>query len=175
MMRFIVCLLTGIIVLAESTVAQNSFNDIMPASRIVDYNNGSRLHAESESANLAKYYAGICYLKKGEYISAVDYLEQFSSDDLLVQARAFALIGDAYMEMENYDDAVSWYNKARNYKPNENSTPLYLLKAATAYEMLEDWESALECYEIITTKYVNSGEYQDARKHKARVETLVSG
>jgi tetratricopeptide (TPR) repeat protein len=129
----------------------------------------------TESANLAHYYAGICYLKKGEYISAVDQLEQFSVDDLLVQARGYALIGDAYMEMENYEEAVSWYNKARAYRPNENTTPIYLLKAATAYEMLEDWESALKCYDIIVSEYVNSGEYQDARKHKARVETKISG
>ena len=128
----------------------------------------------TESANLAHYYAGISLLKKGEYISAIEHLDQFSSSDLLIRARTYSLIGDANMEMGNYSEAVSWYNKARDYKPNENSTPLYLLKAATAYEMLEDWKSALECYDIIVTKYVNSGEYQDARKHKARVETLVS-
>ena len=124
----------------------------------------------TEAANLAHYYAGVCYLKKAEYISAIDHLSEFSSSDLLIQARAYALIGDANMEMENYEEAVSFYNKAANYNPNEYTTPAYLIKAAITYELLEDYESALECYNTIVEKYAKASEYQTARKHKARLE-----
>ena len=74
------------------------------------------------------------------------------------------------MEMENYEEAVSYYMKAADYNPNEFTTPTYLMKAAVAYEKIEDLESALECYETIVNKYVNASEYQAARKHKARLE-----
>ena len=124
----------------------------------------------TDAANLAQYYAGASYLKKGEYISAIDHLNEFSSDDLLVQARAYALIGDANMEMENFEEAVSFYNKAAHYNPNEFTTPAYLMKAAVAYEILEDYSEALECYTTIVEKYVQASEYQTARKHKARLE-----
>ena len=130
-------------------------------------------YPRTDAANLAHYYAGTSFLKKGEYISAVDHLNEFSSSDLLIQARAYALIGDANMEMENYEEAASFYMKAANYEPNEYTTPAYLLKAAVAYEVLEDLESALECYESIVSKYVNASEYQTARKHKARLEGSV--
>ena len=130
----------------------------------------------TDAANLANYYAGICYLKKGEYISAVDHLSQFSGSDLLVQARAYALIGDANVEMGNLDEALTYYNKAASYNPNEYTTPLYLIKAATVYELKEDYKSALKCYTTIVEKYVNSSEYQTARKHKARLEgKIVAG
>ena len=127
-------------------------------------------YSMTDAANLAQYYAGASYLKKGEYISAVDFLNEFSSDDLLIQARAYALIGDANMEMENYEEAVSFYNKAANHNPNEFTTPAYLIKAAVAYEKLEDYTSALKCYSTIVEKYVKASEYQTARKHKARLE-----
>lgn len=127
-------------------------------------------YSMTDAANLAQYYAGASYLKKGEYISAVDFLNEFSSDDLLIQARAYALIGDANMEMENYEEAVNFYNKAANYSPNEYTTPAYLIKAAIAYENLEDYASALKCYNTIVEKYVKASEFQTARKHKARLE-----
>lgn len=123
----------------------------------------------TDAANLAHFYAGASLLKKGEYISAIDHLDKFNSNDLLVQARAYALIGDANMELENYDEAADHYDKAASYKPNEHTTPLYLLKAGKAYEQIGDWSAALRCYEEIVENYVNSGEYQEARKHRARV------
>jgi tetratricopeptide (TPR) repeat protein len=128
----------------------------------------------TEAANLANYYAGASFLKKGEYISAVDHLSKFSSDDLLVQARAYSLIGDANVEMGNYDEALTYYKKAYTYKPNEYTTPAYLIKAAVVYEIKEDYKSALDCYATIVEKYVNSSEYQTARKHKARLEGKVN-
>lgn len=127
----------------------------------------------TDAANLAHYYAGASFLKKGEYISAVDHLESYSSSDLLIQARAYALIGDANVEMGNHEEAVSYYDKAANYDSNEYTTPTYLIKAAVVYELLEDYESALDCYNTIVTKYVKASEYQTARKHKARLEGKV--
>lgn len=131
-------------------------------------------YSMTDAANLANYYTGASYLKKGEYISAVDYLENFSSGDLLVQARAYALIGDAYFEMGNHEDAVSYYNKAASHNSNEYTTPTYLIKAAVVYELLEDYKSAFDCYNTIVEKYVTSSEYQTARKHKARLEGKVN-
>ncbi len=128
----------------------------------------------TDAANLSNYYVGAIYLKKSEYISAVDYLEKYSSSDLLIQARAYSLIGDSYMEMDNAEEAVSYYKKAANYNSNEHTTPGYLIKAAIAYEELEDYSSALDCYNTIVKKYVNASEYQNARKHKARLEGKVT-
>src|SRR5690606_3114897 len=87
----------------------------------------------TKAGNLANYYAGVSYLKQGKYELARLYLEDFSSDDLLVQARAYSLIGDAYMEEKNYEEAAKFYHKAAEYKPNKTFTPIYLMKEALAY------------------------------------------
>lgn len=124
----------------------------------------------TDAGKLANYYAGVCYLKQGKYELARLYLEDFSSDDLLVQARAYSLVGDTYMEEQKYEDAAKYYNKAANYKPNKYFSPAYLMKEALAYEKLNQNDKAKEAYEKVITQYWESAEYQSARKFKARLE-----
>ena len=128
----------------------------------------------TKTANLANYYIGASYLKKGEFENAIDYLSKFSSNDIVVQARTYALIGDAYMELDDFRTASEFYSKAADYKPNEYLSPLYLFKAATAFEKLMEFESASDCFETIIKEYPESSEYQNARKHKARLDGLAS-
>jgi tetratricopeptide (TPR) repeat protein len=124
----------------------------------------------TDAANLANYYAGAAYLKTGKWELARLYLEDFTSRDLLVQARAYSMIGDTYMEQEKYEDAATYYTKAAEYKPNKYFTPTYLMKAALAYEKLNRNDKAIEAYNRIITDYWDSADYQNARKYKARLE-----
>jgi tetratricopeptide (TPR) repeat protein len=123
------------------------------------------------AANLANFYAGASYLKQGKYELARLYLEDFSASDLLVQARAYSLIGDSHMEEQHYSDAASFYNKAASYKPNKYYTPTYLMKEALAYEKANDTAKAISTYQKVIDNYWESGEYQNARKFKARLES----
>ena len=131
-------------------------------------------YGSTKAGNLARFYAGTSYLKLGEYQNAIDYLSAFSSTDLLVQARAYALIGDAYMELGNYSDAAANYDRAANYKPNESISSLYLMKAALALEKQMDYVAAMERYDKILKDHFGSSEYQNAKKYKARLETMAS-
>jgi tetratricopeptide (TPR) repeat protein len=124
----------------------------------------------SDAANLAHFYAGVSFLKQGKFDAAILYLEDFSSNDLLIQARAYSLIGDANMELQKYEEAVTYYNKAANYKANKYYSPTYLMKAALAYEKLNQNEKAIEVYSKIISDYWDSSEYQNALKFKARLE-----
>jgi tetratricopeptide (TPR) repeat protein len=123
----------------------------------------------TDAANLANYYTGLIYLKQGKYEPARMYLEDFSSGDLLVQARAYSLIGDTYMEEKKYEDAARFYSKAANYEPNKFFSPVYIMKEALAYELLKQNNKAIEAYDKVITQYWDSSEYQKARKYKARL------
>lgn len=125
----------------------------------------------TDAGNLASFYAGASYLKQGKYELARLYLEDFSSNDLLVQARAYSLVGDAYMEEQKYEDAAKFYNKAANYKPNKFFSPTYLMKEALAYEKLNQNDKAKEAYDKVISQYWDSSEYNNARKFKARLES----
>jgi len=123
----------------------------------------------TEAANLANFYAGVAYLKQGKFEVARLYLEDFSSNDLLVQARAYSLLGDTYMEEEKYEEAANYYSKAAGYKPNKFFTPAYLMKAAIAYEKLNQNDKALEAYNKIIDEYWDSAEFRTAQKMKAKL------
>ena len=127
----------------------------------------------SDAANLSKFYAGASYLKLGNYENAINYLDEFSSSDLLIQARAYSLIGDAYVEIGDYDNAIYYFKKASNENPNEFFTPSYLLKLAIVYEETGDLESALDTYEEIIEEFKNSPEFQTSLKNKFRIEGLL--
>lgn len=125
----------------------------------------------TEAANLANYYAGAAFLNQGKFEVARLYLEDFKSNDLLVQARAYSLIGDTYMEENNFEDAARYYDKAANYKPNKYFTPVYLMKAALAFEKNNQEEKAIDAYDKIINEYYDTPEVQEARKFKAKLET----
>jgi len=128
-------------------------------------------YSVTDAGKLANYYAGLCYLKLGQFKPSRLYLEDFTSSDLLIQARAYSLIGDTYMEEKSYEDAAKYYNKAANYKANKYFSPAYLLKEALAYEKLNQNDKAKNVYDKIISDYWESAEYQNARKFKARLET----
>lgn len=127
--------------------------------------------AMTDAANLANFYAGAICLKQGKYQLAIYYFEDFDSDDILIQPRAFSLMGDAYMELKDYESASKYYNKASNYKPNKFFTPGYLMKEALAYEKLNQNDKAKEAYQRIIDEFWDSSEYQNARKFKARLDS----
>lgn len=125
----------------------------------------------TDAANLANFYAGAISLKQGKFQLAIFYLEDFQSSDLLVQPRAYSLLGDAYMELKDFESAAKFYGKAATYKPNKYFTPGYLMKEALAYEKLNQNEKAIQAYDRIISEFWDSTEYQNARKFKARLET----
>ncbi|MHA8066091.1 tetratricopeptide repeat protein [Aquirufa sp. ROCK2-A2] len=124
--------------------------------------------------NLADLYLGITLLKQGKYDQSIEKLKNFSSSDLLVQARAYSLIGDAYSEKKAYTDAIGYYQKASDYKANKFFTPTYLLKLATAYESNKQLKEALDVYTQITEKFPQSSESIPAKKYKAQLESSIS-
>lgn len=130
-------------------------------------------YGSTPAGNLAQFYAGVGFLKEGKYDEAIEHLKSFSSSDLLVQARAYALIGDAYMEKKSFDEATEYYQKAVDYKPNKFFTPGYLLKLAIAQEQAKQNDKAIETYNSIIEKYAQSTEAASAKKYKSVLEAMV--
>jgi tetratricopeptide (TPR) repeat protein len=111
----------------------------------------------TNAANLAHYYSGIMYLKMNDYPNSIKYLSEFSSDDILLSSLATGSIGDAFAELNQFDDAFDYYVKAS--KSNNNySSPMYLFKAGLVAMRLNKFNRAEEYFSIIKQDYPNSSE-----------------
>ena len=118
--------------------------------------------------NLANYYAGLCYLHTAQFEDAIEYLSDFSSDDIILSTLALGCIGDAYLELEDNSSALEYYEKAADNASNDFTTPRYLMKQAIVLEMDEEYEDALEMYNQIKEDYSKSQIAQDIDKYIAR-------
>ena len=128
-------------------------------------------YGSTKSGKLASYYAGVIYLQKGEYQKAIDYLSDFSTDDVFMKYQTKALLGDAYAELNQLDKAISYYKEAVK-GDNDLSTPFVLMKMGQIYEMQNKNKEALDCYKQIKKDYPSSMEYREVEKYISRIEAL---
>ena len=119
---------------------------------------------------LANYYAGICYLHLGEYESAIEYLEDFSSDDIVLSTLALGCIGDSYMELGDTDNALNSYEDATYNSDNEFTKPIYMLKQAMIHEQNGDYDEALALYNDIKLNFKTSREAYGIESYISRAE-----
>jgi TolA-binding protein len=131
-------------------------------------------YPRTDAANLAHFYTGSIYLSQKKFDDALTHLEEFSSDDYLVQAKAYSLVGDANLELGKTEEAIAQYTKAARTNENKFMSPKYLAKLAVAQEEAGKIEDAIKTYTEIEEKYYESFEFAAARKHKARLEGLAA-
>jgi tetratricopeptide (TPR) repeat protein len=122
----------------------------------------------TRSASLANYYAGIIYLRKGEFDRAIDHLEDYKGKDQLIAPMARGLIGDAYMELGRTEKAASYYEEAARLQDNSFSAPMLYFKAGMAYELLGKHQQAIKMYQVIKDEYAGSSEAREIDKYIAR-------
>lgn len=125
----------------------------------------------TKPGNLANYYAGISFLKKGEYNQAIEYLGDFDSDDQIVGPMAIGATGDAYLELGENEKAASYYIDAADEEDNDFTSPLFLFKAGQVYEIMNDYDAAIDVYTRIKEDYARSNEGRIIDKYIARAET----
>lgn len=123
----------------------------------------------TKAGNLAKYSAGVCYIRLGEYQKGIDMLKSFSSEDLLLQPTALGLIGDAYMELNKTAEGIEAYKKAGHYNDNELTSPVYLFRAGMALEKAGKPQEAVTIYKEIKEKFPLTNEGREMDKYLARL------
>lgn len=115
------------------------------------------------------FYAGVCELQLGNYESAVSYLKSYNGKDGILAARALSCIGDAYVGLENYAEALKYFEKAAARIDNPFAAT-YLLKAGVTAEELGQSDKALSFYKKIKEDYPQSMEGYDIDKYISRIE-----
>lgn len=108
----------------------------------------------TKSGNLAHLYAGISYLKLGEFNKAVTHLKDFDTDSKQIQMIAYGRLADAYSELGKKNDAVDYYKKAgRHFQEDDFNSSEFLFRAGYLLESLGKNNEAVEVYEEIKEKF----------------------
>lgn len=130
-------------------------------------------YGSSPSGNLANYYLGMSYLKKGEYEKAIEALKNYDAEDDITGALALGAIGGAYMELGNLDESINFYKKATDWDENNFTCPIFMKKTAFAYEQKKDYAAALDIYNKIKKDFPMSTEARDIEKYIGRAESAM--
>ena len=125
-------------------------------------------YGSTVAGNLAKHYAGICYLRLGDLENAEKYLAMYKAVDELpgevVNAQNLGLRGDIAVEKGEYVAAGALYKKAVAASANIYTAPLYLYKQILAYAALGNKAEAVKCLEALQADYATSSEAREAVK-----------
>lgn len=127
----------------------------------------------TKTGDLSNYCAGICYIKQGKYVEAIDLLNNFSLNDKILAPISKGAIGDAFMEMEQYEDALKYYKNAINKNNNNTTTPFYLMKAGKVCMILEKNKDALNFFERIKKDFPSSIEANNIDKFIERMKQSI--
>lgn len=122
-----------------------------------------------QAGKLAALYAGICYYQMGEYEDAAKHLKKFSADDLTIDPAAKQLLGDAYVQMQEYDKAVKAFEAAAK-SGNDLIAPMSLKKAGLVYLEMGNKKAAHKVFSAVKADYPMSNEAQDIEKYIAIAE-----
>ncbi|MFO7863823.1 MAG: tetratricopeptide repeat protein [Salinivirgaceae bacterium] len=130
-------------------------------------------YGRTPSGNLAQYYAGVSYLRLGDYKKAIDYLDSYSADDIMTNVAATGAIGDSYVQLGEHEKGAKKYVEAANINSNKFTSPLYLMKAAQVYYAEKKYDKALELYKKIESDYPESTEYRQIEKYISRAQAML--
>lgn len=131
-------------------------------------------YGSTKAGNLSNYYAGICYLNMGQFDKAIEYLNEFSTDDNMLYPISQGALGDANMELGKTEEALNFYKKAADEKPNDFTSPIYLMKEGFVLEKLNRWDEALTIYERIEKEYNRTNEGRKIEKYITRAKIKLN-
>jgi tetratricopeptide (TPR) repeat protein len=133
-------------------------------------------YSGTKEANLAKFYAGNCYVMLNDNAKALKYLEGFSTDSKMIQSRAWKMLADIYAEQGKNKDAFNYYKKAaRHFPENSEDASEYLWMAAYfAEKVMNDPKEAIELYKELKSDFPDTGRGREADKYLARLGVITN-
>lgn len=129
-------------------------------------------YSGTKAGQLANYYAGISHLNLGNYQEAIDYLDKFNVDDEILTPLAKGSIGDAFVQLDQPEEALDYFEQAAKMRTNEFTTPKFLLKAAITAISLKNGKTAKKHLDRINDEFPNSAEAKNIDVYLGQAEVL---
>lgn len=128
------------------------------------------------TAERAKFMTGACYFHINEFDKAIKFLKDFDANGAQqIQSSAYTLLGHAYAEKKNNEEALKYYKKAVEVnEKDEIMNPESIMTAARFAEHINKNEDAISLYKKLKENFptyisVSNGEVE---KHLAALGIL---
>lgn len=119
-----------------------------------EYKKVADKYGSAGGGNLAAIQAGELLYNKGDYKGAIGYLEKADVAEPVLRASVTRLIGDCYVNLKNYPQALKYFEKAISQSDgNPQLVPAIMMKMANIYEAQNKVADALKVYEKIQAEY----------------------
>ncbi len=126
-------------------------------------------YSATNAGSLASLYAGLCCYELSQYEEAIDYLQGFDGDDKTIVPATNIKIGDAYVQLDQADKALKFFEKAAE-GGNEILAPIALKKLGNAQLFLGNKAEAKKAFQAIKDQYPTSTEAMGIEKN---IENIV--
>ena len=113
-------------------------------------------YSGTPAANISNYSSGIAYFNLKKYDLAIKYLNDFSSDDEFLGTLALSTIGDSFVQLNQLDDGLNYYEKALSTTSNSFLRPIILDKSGSICLRLNKENKAKKYFEEIKEDYPDS-------------------
>ena len=108
----------------------------------------------NKTGERAHLNAAIILYQKGEYEKAAKHIESFGANGKLIGPASQSLLGDCYVNLKNYDKALSAFDKAIKLAgETEEFVPAFMIKKATLLHELKKYAEEADVYQTIKDKY----------------------
>lgn len=125
-------------------------------------------YGSTAQGNMARHYAGICYLHLGEVDKAMQYLQSYSQMEgapaRVINSQNYGLQGDILSQKNDFTGAAAKYKAATEVGGNSFTTPYYLRKLGLMYLQLGKNTEAIAAYQRIQREFPQSMEARDIDK-----------
>ena len=136
-------------------------------------------YSSTDAGKLANLYAGLCYANLNKWTEAAKALEEYSpANDEMISPAATAALGNADAHLDQLDKGVETLKEAAKMadseaegNANNSLSPTFLIQAGEILESQNKKDDALQIYQDIKKKYVNSPIATEIDKYIERAST----
>lgn len=117
-------------------------------------------YGNTDAGNLAKMKAGSAYYQLGDYTNAIKMFEDFDTDDAVLKAQKFGMIGNALAQSGKVEESLPYFVKAAEATDVVVVEQMYYTKAGNIAMSLGKNEEALKHFQTIVDKYPGANNFE---------------
>lgn len=126
-------------------------------------------YGSTPSGELATFYLANVYYMIGDYDNALEYFQEFDTDDNILEVSALSGIAASYEGKGKYAEAAKYFERAARVSSDQLLNPENLRNAARNYALAGEKERAVEIYKKIKKEFPGSPHAREAERSIAEL------